>query len=278
MQNSDLMRLRKSLAGLVGYLARGPAFVDQAENSQRVRTASSTGLELVRDDGSRRKVDPSLLRAALGHGLIAAASLRSSSPGKRQAYAATPEGLAALRRWLADPQTAFQDQHRRLATSSDPEHGSITVNDNESPLAALARIKGRDGGLFLEPSQVEAGERLRSDFTRGQMQPSLGQSWEPVRYGRRSGATGGAAELGEAALSARLRVEAAMDAVGPELSGVLLDVCCFLKGLAAVERERQWPARSAKLMLRTALAALARHYAGPRRNLRQPPAPPPHAP
>lgn len=278
MQNSDLMRLRKSLAGLVGYLARGPAFVDQAENSQRVRTASSTGLELVRDDGSRRKVDPRLLRAALGHGLIAAASLRSSSPGKRQAYAATPEGLAALRRWLADPQTAFQDQHRRLATSSDPEHGSITINDNESPLAALARIKGRDGGLFLAPSQVEAGERLRSDFTRGQMQPSVGQSWEPVRYGRRSGATGGAAELGEAALSARLRVEAAMDAVGPELCGVLLDVCCFLKGLTAVERERQWPARSAKLMLRTALAALARHYAGPRRNLRRPPAPPPHAP
>jgi hypothetical protein len=110
------------------------------------------------------------------------------------------------------------------------------------------------------------------------MQPSIGQSWEPVRYGRRPGATGGSAELGEAALSARLRVEAAMDAVGPELCGVLLDVCCFLKGLAEVERERQWPARSAKLMLRTALSALARHYAGPRRTLRRPPAPPPHAP
>lgn len=278
MQSSDLMRLRNSLAGLIGYLARGPAFVDQAENPQRAASASSVKLELVRDDGARRKVDSRLLRAALGHGLIAAGSLRSSLPGEGQAYAATPEGLAALRRWLADPQTAFQDQHRRLATSSDPEHGSITINDNESPLAALARIKGRDGGLFLEPSQVEAGERLRVDFTRGQMQPSLGQSWEPVRYGRRSGATGRAAELGEAALSARLRVEAAMDAVGPELSGVLLDVCCFLKGLAVVERERQWPARSAKLMLRTALAALARHYAGPRRKFSRPPAPPPHAP
>jgi hypothetical protein len=254
MQSSDLMRLRKSLAGLVGYLARGPAaLVDQAENPRRKSQASPARLELIRDDGARRKVDPRLLKMALENGLIAAGSFRSSSPGKRQTYAATSDGRAALRRWLADPQTAFQDQHRRLATASDPEHGSIVINDNESPLAALARIKGRGGGLFLEPSQVEAGERLRVDFTRGQMQPSIGQSWEPVRYGRRSGATGGSAELGEAALSARLRVEAAMDAVGPELCGVLLDVCCFLKGLAEVERERQWPARSAKLMLRTAL-------------------------
>ena len=54
-----------------------------------------------------------------------------------------------------------------------------------------------------------------------------------------------------------------MEAIGPELSGVALDVCCFMKGLETVERERQWPARSAKLMLRAALMALSRHYAPP---------------
>jgi len=62
------------------------------------------------------------------------------------------------------------------------------------------------------------------------------------------------------AIASRQRFRHALDAVGPEFAGLLVDVCCFLKRLDDVERERQWPARSAKVVLQLGLDRLARHF------------------
>lgn len=181
---------------------------------------------------------------------------------------ATRAATSFLRRAMLAREEAFAGQHREIVDTQveiDGQRQTARRNLNESPLGLVARMKDRSGGALLPAEAVEAGERLLSDFTRGQLQPRVTASWEP-RLASRSGGgghRGGMAELAETAVAARLRFSRAMDAMGPELSGVAADVCCFGKGLEQVERERQWPARSAKLMLRTALLHLARHYAPP---------------
>ncbi|MFG1350606.1 DUF6456 domain-containing protein [Xanthobacter autotrophicus] len=140
---------------------------------------------------------------------------------------------------------------RRPAPAAAP---GPQINLAESPLAWLARRTGKDGRALVDQTQLAAGERLREDFTRAQLTPRVTSRWSEV-----SGA-GTPEAFTDMVLAAKQRVARAMTAVGPELSGVLLDVCCFLKGLEAVERERLWPARTAKVVLGLALDRLAVHY------------------
>jgi hypothetical protein len=175
---------------------------------------------------------------------------------------ATRTGRARAVRDAGGPEP-FLAQHRTLGRRTlETEVGreSLLVDLDESPLAWLARRKGKDGKPLLSAAEVAAGEKLRADFTRGQMSPRVTANWESAVSSGRRGGGGSVAELTEAALAARMRVSRAIDAVGPELSGALIDVCCFLQGVADVEKARGWPARGAKLVLGLALTRLARHY------------------
>lgn len=134
----------------------------------------------------------------------------------------------------------------------------VMVNDSESPLAWLARRKGRDGRTMIGPEQFLAGEKLRADFTRANLMPRVTSNWDASTA--RSPGAGGAGEMTDLIVASRQRVRQAMTACGPEFAGLLMDVCCFLRGLEDIERERGWPQRSAKIVLQLALDRLARHY------------------
>lgn len=222
----------------------------------RVATLGDDG-SLTDRDGRTMPATSAVLARALRDGLLRQEASRLE---------ATPEARAYLKRRLATAETSFAGQHRDLAGVTVVQDGAremAVMNRLESPLSGIARLKEKSGEAYLPESAIAAGERLHADFTRGGLQPRMTMSWEPRIASRQKGEAGAARELSDTALAARLRVARAVEAIGPELSGVALDVCCFMKGLETVERERQWPARSAKLMLRAALMALARHYAPP---------------
>lgn len=251
----DTDRARKERLRAIRHLAGGAA---------TIRSAAKEGRALL-DGGDRGVI--SISSATLSDLLRSA--LIENEDG---VLALTPEGRALARRADAKDEP-FRDQHiERGRRTIQTERGSEAVEANlsESPIGQLARRRGKNGEPFLDEAEFRAGERLRSDFTRGQIMPRLGANWsEPVSRGKRGGNENGIAELTEAALAARQRVENALAAVGPELAGVLVDVCCFLKGLERVEAERGWPVRSAKVVLKTALAALSRHYEPPPRPRRK---------
>lgn len=159
----------------------------------------------------------------------------------------------------------FRAQHGTLAPATVEVNGhrrQVRINGCESPLGRLARRKDRAGRPLISTHELAAGERLREDFTRAHLMPSVTSRWEPVgtRARRRAGGPRGAGELVDSAIAARARVNEALVAVGPDFADVLVDVCCFLKGVEEMEQANGWPVRSGKLVLRLALAALARHY------------------
>jgi lambda repressor-like predicted transcriptional regulator len=200
-------------------------------------------------------------------------SLRKA--GRVASYELSAPGKAALKRLmeaedqarmvggLAEAPMAFADQHRiwgeRVVMG---EEGPLRVRHNlaESPVTVLGRRREKDGRPFLEPSLVEAAERLREDFEVAQMGPRVAQNWERFLTGGDRGSFHGDGGLAQGPKAARDRVAAALRDLGPGLGDVALRVCCFLEGIEAAEQRMGWAARSGKIVLRIALQRLRRHY------------------
>ena len=136
-------------------------------------------------------------------------------------------------------------------------------NDLESPLARLVLLKSPDGQPYIDRQQYEAGERLRRDFERTQLAARTTANYDASTVsGGRHWQMGDntIARLTDNAIAARQRLHAALEAVGPELSGMIYHVCCLAGGLEQAEQRLELPRRAGKVVLALALTRLARHY------------------
>lgn len=129
---------------------------------------------------------------------------------------------------------------------------SVTVNLRESPLAWLA-ARG-----LVTARQLEAGERLRADYERAQLAPSVTMRWSPRVDGGGAGVDPTAAQL-----AAKRHFHAAITAAGPGLADILWRIVCAGEGMPAAEKALGWPVRAGRVVLGLALDRVAGHYGLP---------------
>ncbi|MXP43974.1 DUF6456 domain-containing protein [Allopontixanthobacter sediminis] len=155
-----------------------------------------------------------------------------------------------MRRHLATRELTAEGPRRGTA-GANARTRSVTVNLAESPLAWLHARGHLDDRLF------DASERLRADYERASLGPSVTMRWDAVRI-RGSGDSGLSAT--ERQIAAKARFDGAMAAAGGGLSDILWRVACGCESLPDAEKELSWPARSGKLVLKLALERVADFY------------------
>jgi hypothetical protein len=171
----------------------------------------------------------------------------------------TGAGRAHQRRRAASEGETFLAQHLSLEdTVVDTDRGAELVRRDaeESPLDWLRRRKDGAGRPFIDDASYGAGERLRRDITLAGLLPGVTARFDAPK----GSGPAGPGEATEQMVAARQRIRNAFEAVGADFADLLIDLCGFLKSVALIERERSWPARSAKVVIALALARLAEHY------------------
>ena len=253
-----------------------------------LRRLCETGAVLAVADGMDKAIvardggdDVALRTAVVECGLAQAMALLDwiacGEPARISRYRITAEGRMALGRLLAEAENRARTHKDSGAGAPgmaeapagfDGPAGAGRVVPSrrsryglaESPLAALARRKDRDGKPFLDDVLVNAGERLREDFELARMGAHSAQDWDRFLTGGGRGGFAPEPVANTPATDARDRVTRALAELGPGLSDVALRCCCYLEGLELAEKKMGWSARSGKIVLRIALQRLRYHY------------------
>src|SRR6187402_3508209 len=125
-----------------------------------------------------------------------------------------------MQRKLVERELTPEGPRRRPGVA--PRRRSVTVNLAESPLSWLHAHGHLDDRLFA------AGERLRTDYERAQLAPSITMSWDAVRI-RGTGDSG--LNPSERQIAARARFGGALLMAGRGLEDILWRVVCACESL-----------------------------------------------
>jgi Domain of unknown function (DUF6456) len=110
-------------------------------------------------------------------------------------------------------------------------------------------------------AQLQAGEKLRHDFTMAGLAPKMTMKWDDATA---QSCTRRAAPLAyddtPARIDAQRRFDAALAHVGPGLSDICWRVICAGEAIGDAERALTWPARSGRIILTLALDRLVHFY------------------
>ncbi|SNR70893.1 DUF6456 domain-containing protein [Puniceibacterium sediminis] len=292
LSQTDVGQHQKETAKMNASVSSNPANVDQktlAREARRIlRRLSETGAMLavaaemekavvVRDTADGGTTRTAVVDSTIAQAMALKDWIACVTPGRIARYRITAAGRAALSmlmaeqesrlRGFAEAQSSFaagqlsgraaEDEMERQEL--DPRGARTRYSVGDSPLAALARRRERDGSPFLGDDLVSAGERLREDFELSQMNARVGQNWDQfLTTGGETSRCG--TEVPRGAEAARTRVAAALRELGPGLADVAMRCCCHLEGLETAEKRMGWSARSGKIVLRIALQRLHRHY------------------
>lgn len=200
-------------------------------------------------------------RSAIKHGLRKGWLEPDETGGRLRLAAAGVRALRAAKSGGPDTSTLAHRSHL-AAGRYVGELAATAQGASEGALSWLRRRRDKSGRPLLTDAQFSAGEKLAADFWHAQMAPRVTANWSSVAPSQRvrRATPGVGVEMSDAVVAARQRFSRALGAVGPELAGILVDVCCHDMGLEAAGHAAGWPQRSAKVVLELALTRLARHY------------------
>ena len=224
---------------------------------------------VIRDAGTDKEVRTAVVDTEIAEAMALKQWISCDTPGRVSRYQITREGRLAVNSMMAgmenrasgfaEARAQFQGKpifEPREASEQGGTRKRIRYSSAETPIAALARRKDKDGRPFLSQELVRAGERLREDYELAGLNRLNCRTVDS--FVKSQAHLPQAVDRSQSA--ARERVLIALRELGPGLGDVALNCCCHLEGLEKAEKRMGWSARSGKIVLRIALQRLKRQY------------------